>query len=460
MLLSFSVHNYLSFRAGTGFSMVASRERQHAQRVFQHDATGIKLLPVAALLGGNASGKSNFYRAIKFLRRLVLRPPHGVEEQLPVEPFRLDDGGAEVQPCTLEIEILPSETAYRLKVVVGREGVLEECLEEIRGERRIPIFWRRTTTGGDIEWNVEPLQRRCSSGGDQQFIAFKTRDTLRNQLFLAVLRGKNVPVVDEVTSWFSDQLALMVPDSTLKLLEFNLPTNRGLLDFCNEALRSMGTGVFELHPETVSWDDFPVPEDVKDELRKKVTEGQVTFVRSSDGRRFSVTRRQGELFVARLFTHHRTPQGKLVRFELSSESEGTQRLLDLLPAFFELVQPRRPRVFVIDELDRSLHALLARHLLVTYLTRLDSAVRRQLIFTTHDVTLLDQSLLRRDEVWFVERNENGESVLLPLASIDGIRYDKDIRKAYLAGEFGGVPRFGGVLPDVSQPIEGAAKNKS
>lgn len=441
VLLRFSFSNVLSFKDQADFSLVAGRERQHANRVFHHPPTGVKLAPIAALFGENASGKSNFYRAVQTLRRLVLRTPQGPEELIPLDPFRLDGGHSSQVPCRFAIEILPSDTIYRLTIVAARDGYRGEKLEEVRGARSILIYSRERTNGGETIWRTEPLQRRAKTSEDREFIRFKTRDTLKNQLYLTALRGKKVPVVDEVVGWFTEQLALMLPDSTFKLLEFNLPTTVGLRDFCNEALRAAGTGVHEIRPESVDWADFPAPPEVKEEVKKKLSEGQITYVLWPDGRRFSVMRRKGQLEVARLFTHHKAVNGDMVRFELSNESEGTQRLIDLLPAFFEMVRPGRPKVFVIDELDRSLHTLLARHLIRSYLGAMHTSARSQLIFTTHDVNLLDQELLRRDEIWFVERSTTGVSNLVPLSQRETLRYDKDIRRSYLAGKLGGTPTF-------------------
>jgi len=441
MLIRFSVSNFLSFKDPVEFSMTATRERHHSERVFYDDRSGVRLVPVAAIFGANASGKSNFYRSVQFLRRLVLRQPQAPEEQIANEPFKLDDGESATLPARFVIEILPRETHFRLTVAVARDGYVEEQLEEIRGERAILIYSRHRSETGIFIWNTEPLQRRAAMNQDREFIHFKTRDTLPNQMFLTSLRGKNVPVVDEIVGWFSDQLALMLPDSTFKLLEFNLPTTLGLREFCNEALRGAGTGIFEIRPENVAWDDFPAPTEIKEEIKKKLAEGQITYLLWPDGRRFSVMRRNGKLRVARLYTHHKSESGKMVRFELSNESEGTQRLMDLLPAFFEMVRPGRPKVFVIDELDRSLHTLLAHHLIRSYLAAMSTSARSQLIFTTHDVTLLDQDLLRRDEIWLVKKSDDGASTLAPLANVEGLRHDKDIRKSYLMGEFGGTPRL-------------------
>jgi AAA15 family ATPase/GTPase len=138
-------------------------------------------------------------------------------------------------------------------------------------------------------------------------------------------------------------------------------------------------------------------------------------------------------------TFHRASNGKPIRFEISDESAGTQRLIDLLPAFHELLAGDSKKVFIIDELDRSLHTLLTRNLLESYLASRHKESRGQLIFTTHDGLLLDQDLFRRDEFWFIDKDETGASSLTSLSDFKDIRRDKDIRKSYLLGRFGGIP---------------------
>lgn len=440
MLVSFSASNFLSFKDSVEFTTRATKERQHNHRIFVHDE--LKLVPIAAILGANASGKSNFYRALLFLRRLVLHLPQSADELITVESFRLDNGENAALPSRFIIEILPAEVLYRLSLAVSRNGVIEEKLEAVHGDEST-LLYSRINIAHTVSWNVSGLQEKASNDTDRDFIAFKTRDTLGNQLFLGALRGKQLPVIDEITSWFSDQLALMLPEATLHRLGFNLTSRRGLLEFCNDALRTAGTGVHDISPQPVRWEDFPVTSELKEELKKSVGEKQSTFVVTPEGVRFSVTRLQGELHVARIYTHHRSANGELVRFELSRESEGTQRFIDLLPAFFEMVRPGRPKVFIIDELDRSIHTQLARHLVKSYLLSVEPTGRSQLIFTTHDVMLLDQDLLRRDEVWFMEKTPWGASTMQSLAKFGGIRYDRDIRRSYLDGAFGGVPTFGG-----------------
>ena len=123
------------------------------------------------------------------------------------------------------------------------------------------------------------------------------------------------------------------------------------------------------------------------------------------------------------------------------ESDGSQRVIELLPAFLDLATETSDAVYVVDELDRSLHTILTRRLLETHLSSCSAESRRQLLFTTHDVLLLDQNLLRRDEMWVTERDATGASTLISFGEYKDIRYDKDIRKSYLQGRMGGIPRI-------------------
>ena len=126
---------------------------------------------------------------------------------------------------------------------------------------------------------------------------------------------------------------------------------------------------------------------------------------------------------------------------MQQESDGTHRTIDLLPAFLEMADAGSNKVFVIDELDRSMHTLLTRSLLEKYLSGCGPLCRSQLLFTTHDVLLMDQELMRRDEMWVAERDRDGSSTLFSFSEYKDVRNDKDIRKSYLQGRLGGIPRI-------------------
>ena len=164
--------------------------------------------------------------------------------------------------------------------------------------------------------------------------------------------------------------------------------------------------------------------------------------------RFVVTRKGGELIAKKLVTYHPKADGTEAKFEIRQESDGSQRVIDLLPAFLELSAQVSKKVYVIDDLDRGLHTLLTRRLIEFYLKGCSKDTRSQLLISTHDVLLMDQQLLRRDEMWVIERDPTGASNLLSFSEYKDVRYDKDIRKSYLRGRLGGIPRLSASRKDL------------
>jgi AAA15 family ATPase/GTPase len=166
----------------------------------------------------------------------------------------------------------------------------------------------------------------------------------------------------------------------------------------------------------------------------------------------------GEPLLVSLLPLHRAAGGHSVKFEMWEESEGTQRLIHLLSFLFALKKGPE-QVFVVDELDRRLHPLLSRLLIQTILAAEDRGRHNQIIFTTHDTNLLDLDLLRRDEIWFAEKDAGGASHLYSLAEFR-TRADLKIEKGYLNGRFGAIPFIGDVHRlDEAAPEDGAAREQ-
>ena len=447
MLLRLTLANFLSFRDEVAFSMIATREKQHTDRVFADPERDLKVLPIAAVYGANGSGKSNFYRAIEFVRDLVLNSTQSPEEQIPVKPFRLDES-SERQASRFSFEILTGDKEiYRLTIAVTGRAVTEEKLEVV-GASKYRLVYSRNAEASVYTWNFGQLHREGVPAEERDFISFKARDTLPNQLFISALRGRNVRQIESVVTWFRDGLQLMTPNTIFKQLEISLQAVAGLRKYCVEALRKADTGISGLTRREVPLTAVPLPEqfnaDMDQFFRKVIPEGKAMLMSGPDGHRFTLRHEADGLHATRLLTQHRTKSGKDVEFYMAEESDGTQRFVDLLPAFYDLAHSAEGKVFVIDEIDRSLHTELTRNLIDAFLQTLGTASRSQLIFTTHDVMLLDQDMLRRDEIWFTEKDEEGNSDLFGLSDFKGVRADKDIRKSYLLGRFGGMPRILGL----------------
>ncbi|QQG64887.1 AAA family ATPase [Desulfobulbus oligotrophicus] len=446
MIVSFSLENWMSFRNQVTFSMVASRERQHGDRVPKLGKYQTRVLPVAAIYGGNASGKTNFFKALSFAKALVVKGTQP-DSLIPVEPFRLDAKVAD-QPSRFGFELLIDEIIYEFSFAVTRKAVLEEKLVAITSTSEKVLYHRR-----DGKPNFD------DSLAKDQFLQFAFKGTRDNQLFLTNSVSQKVDNFRPVYDWFKDTLELVAPDSRFEPFEQFLDEGHPLYSTMNEMLPQLDTGIAHLGGEEIPFENIPLPEPLKTKLQEDVKEGMtVRLLTEPINERFVVTRKGGELIAKKLVTYHPKADGTEAKFEIRQESDGSQRVIDLLPAFLELSAQVSKKVYVIDEVDRSLHTLLTRRLLEAYLANCSTETRTQLLLTTHDVLLMDQQLLRRDEMWVAERDATGASNLLSFSEYKDVRYDKDIRKSYLQGRLGGIPRIllGGALtnPCLTEESEG------
>jgi len=429
MIVNFSVENWMSFRDQTTFSMVASKERQHGDRLPRAKKYQIRLLPVSAIYGGNASGKTNFFKALNFVRILVVKgtQPDGM---ISVEPFRLDSNFAQ-KPSRFSFELLIKEKIYEFSFAVTRREIVEERLVEILSTSEKMLYNRKD---GKIEFD--------SVLKNDQFLKFAFRGTRDNQLFLTNSVSQKIERFKPLYDWFKNDLVLIAPDSRFEPFEQFFQEGHPLYTTINSSLTQLDTGIAHLGGEEISFEDLTLPEPIKSQIREEVKEGMTVRLLTDPMReRFVVTRKNGELTAKKLVTYHEGMDGKEVKFEMRQESDGSQRIIDLLPAFLEVATPRSAKVYVIDELDRSLHTLLTRQLLEDYLASCSDDTRSQLLFTTHDALLMDQSIFRRDEMWVAERDRQGVSSLRAFSEYKDVRYDKDIRKSYLQGRLGGIPQI-------------------
>ncbi len=435
MLIRFSVENWMSFRDRAAFSMIASRERQHGARVAKIGKYKTRVLPIAAIYGGNASGKTNFFKALSFAKTLVVKGSR-LDSLIPVETFRLDDGET-TRPSRFAFELLIDETIYDFRFAVTKKEVLEEKLVEITSTSEKVLYDRR-----DGNPHFAP-----SLAAD--FLQFAFRGTRDNQLFLTNSVSQKVDDFRPVYDWFKNTLDLIAPDTRFEPFEQFLDEGR-LYTVMSALLPRLDTGIAHLGSEEIPFENIPLPEPLKLEIREEVREGEsIRLSNPSMNDRFVITRKDGELIAKKLVAFHPKSDGTEAKFEMRQESDGSQRIIDLLPAFLDLSEDTSQKVYVIDEVDRSLHSLLIRNLIEAYLSRCSAETRTQLLLTTHDVMLMDQQLLRRDEMWVTERDASGATTLFSFSEYKDIRYDKDIRKSYLQGRMGGIPRvLGGGFADL------------
>jgi AAA15 family ATPase/GTPase len=430
MLVGFTVENWKSFRDPVSFSMIKTRERQHSERIPRLDKYDIGVLPVAAIYGGNASGKTNLFSALRFMKEFVVKQ-RAPEERTGVTPFLLSDE-TRVGLTKFTARILTSDdVVYELSFSLDEKHVDEEELIRVDGKHERVLYQRKAGKKGI------PLDD--SLGLEKPRLKVIFQGTQDNQLFITNSIFQKCDAFRQVYDWFAKTLQLISP--TARYLAPEKYVNDSKMA---QMLQQLDTGIVDLGTKDATIGDLDMPSQAMDLVQKDLVDGKSVALRKNlSGSRFVVSKgAEGGLSVRELVTHHQREGNKATMdFHMSQESDGTQRLMDLLPAFLDISSPSSRRVYVVDELDRSLHTLLTRSLVESYLGCCSVNSRAQFIFTTHDALLMDQRLLRRDEIWVTERKSDGSSDLFSFSDYKDARKDKDIRKSYLQGRLGGVPRI-------------------
>lgn len=446
MIIRFSVENFLSFAERTEFSMIPGKSRvQEHHVVTAEKSRDIPALKTAIVYGANASGKSNLVKALAFSKEYILEGTRTDSEKINYRNFRLDKSFAD-RPSRIEYELKHRGKNYAYGFEFTVNEIREEWLFEINKETEKAVFERKWESGKSV---YEFPGISFKNNEERQFLKFTGDGTRKNQLFLTECKVRNVRDnvsdlgdVFNVLDWFQDSLKIIFPTSRYQGLEFDLTENQDLHKVFHEFLEYFNTGIKGINLDEISLEDIPgLPSDLKQKILSDSSEKMRLFV-TDQSRNFSYAIKRDEaknLRVFKMMTKHAVKDGVGDElFEVSDESDGTQRIMDFIPAIMDLF--RGGNVIIIDEIDRSLHPNLTYDLIDLFLTR-SKGIKSQLIVTTHESSLLSQRLVRKDEIWFVVKNGVGASSLYSLEEFK-VRFDKEIRKDYLLGRFKAVPVFG------------------
>lgn len=445
MLLSFTVKNWMSYQDETTLSMVGSLERQHKGTLAKIPGYRSRwALPVGAVYGGNASGKTALFKAIAALRSLVTKNV-GVDGRLALQPFRLQSHSLD-EPVSFEAVYLFDDIVYRLAVEALRSGVLYESLEVLT-EKGVSCVYER-----EIDGEIRTFTYQKSFFSDPGHVDYAAKSTRDNQLFLESAVSQNIVELEGAYRWFAEVLEPVGVESQSWSFAKAVGTQAGFLEFAGEALSCLDTGIVGLMGEPVPFESLPHDAELDQTIRTLGEDEVITLVidRAAGDYGFEVvtiSNVEGHIEAEKIKALHQGADGAMRAFNLSLESSGTQRLLGLLPMLFDLVGSKGEagsKVYIVDELDRCFHTMLTARLIEDFTATCGAGTRKQLLFTTHDLLLMDQRLMRRDEMFIAQRGADGRSELVGLSEFEGIRFDKDLVRSYLDGRFGGIPMLSGV----------------
>ena len=412
MLLQFNFKNFKSFRDDTSLDLTATKISEYSNHVIS--IGNEKILPIVAIFGANASGKSNVLEAFRYMTTYVASSlNYGGDESrkknksefLNPTPFLFDASSKDAK-SSFEVYFISSEAngakSYNYGFTVNSTGIKEEWLN----------YKSKTSRGG-----YKRIFYRNGSELDLSGIALKSQENLRIAL--------------------EKETLIVSLGSKLKIAKLKLIRDW----FMNNELADFGRPVENFFLSEQLPDDFVESKDVRDKIINyfsafdpSIIGFEVEPIESDDDRKSSKVRIDA--------IHKMIGSEDTATIPLKLESAGTLKMFALYPLLQDVLETGG--VLFVDELNARLHPLLVRTFVITFLNQETNPNHAQLVFTSHDSWQLNSNILRRDEVWFSEKSSDGISTLYSLADFldeDGlkIRKDENYEKNYLLGKYGAIP---------------------
>ncbi|MGN6177915.1 MAG: AAA family ATPase [Mucilaginibacter sp.] len=430
MLIRFVVSNFLSFDEEQEFKMIAGSLKTHKEHVYH--LPKLNVLKAAAIYGANGAGKSNLVKAIEFLSDLI--DSGTLTRSINDKKFKLNPKNKDL-PSTFEVEFFKDKKTYSYGLIINNMTIEEEWLVETDVEKDDKLIFERKLN--KHQKTVITVADKYSKTQKEKYLIELMEESLLKQNELLVSKSENFRIkeIDTLKAWNSN-VSLIFPGSKFMHLVHSLATSEAFKTFSNELLQTFDTGVMGIDTEEIDFDKFiaPMPEEDKGDLLNGLQKDTAALVQSPYGP-VLVSPKDGKYIARKAISRHTDVNGRPINFDLDEESDGTQRLLDFVPAFSNILNYES--VIIVDEIDQSLHPVLLKALITKIMKEKDT--RGQFIFTTHESNLLDLEIFRQDEIWFVEKNNAAGSSNLYSLMVFKPRYDLDIKKGYLKGRFGAIP---------------------
>jgi AAA15 family ATPase/GTPase len=426
MLLSFKIKNFLSFYKETVFDMFPNIKRLTFQHHIYTDME-VPLLKQAAIYGANGSGKSNFIKAISFLREFVTQ--ENFIQPLNIENYIFQLTKEKLQTTSFEIEFLHKNEYYIYNVDISEEKVTEKLSISGLGKSEDSLIFERN--GNTL--NSPDLQNIDSA---KQLLGLRSHSSI-------ISLNKNYPVIinsniNKVYDWFSEQLKVITINSNIPTLIDIMSQQPQLLKFTNKVFENIGIGIKSVEIKKSDFDKWTTnPKNVnflKKVMEKNPQQDNFSVNQLMNNRNILNVQIQKGVRTVQEFVFDQLGQsGYHKEMNILSQSDGTVRLLTLIPAFYEAMSQKK--TVIIDEIDNSIHPNLVFELIRFYANNKSNG---QLIFTTHTTQLLNQQyLVRPDEIWLTEKSE-GNTKMFSLNDFK-LHNTLKIENGYLDGRYGAVP---------------------
>lgn len=446
MIIRFVVKNLFSFKDETEFNLLPARLKRLEHH--KYEKNGVEVLKLSALYGANGSGKSNLIKSISLLQEMLLTGiiPNAIFYQ----KFKLSQSNSS-EPVELAIEFFAKKAIYYYEISVNNGIVMEEYFS--KHEKNIEeslIFHRKNEEGKTSIRFFEKfeIENRILKEVIERDL-LKAHQPIFN--LLNEISNESFSDIKAAYYWFANNLSIIIPETKIRGMEDYLDNENEFKNFANKLMCSFNTGMTNLKVEVKEIDDF-----LKNENHQEIEEMKIELKNNPNKRSivndhltredFLFSNQQGKIVGKKLIFEHKDDINNSVAFNLNEESDGTRRLFEYLPAWYDLATGHS--TFIIDEIERSIHPIIIKELISKFSK--DKKSKGQLIFSTHESNLLDQDILRTDEIWFAEKNNVGATKLYPLSEFKE-HSTIDISKGYLNGRYGGIP-FTGDLQDLNWNI--------
>tara|TARA_B100000315_G_scaffold166331_1_gene154936 strand:- start:475 stop:1836 length:1362 start_codon:yes stop_codon:yes gene_type:complete len=424
MLISFRTGNYRSFKDDQELSFVASPIKNNDSYVLKCPGFKNGILPIAAVYGANASGKSNLIAALKYMIKAIMESYSDWKEgsPLPVHPYL--GGGSSKKPSYFEIEFIFKNVRYQYGFVITKIKFIEEWLYSYPNTKKKVLFERNVGKkstfkfGRDLKGPNNTIGKITGSGS----------------LFLSTASQNNHELLLSISNWFMSNFNFASEEDRelrIRTTSMNIQENGEDIPV-SELLKAADFGISGIRVEKrenkISQEQYA---NISNALRSFGVDNDDKFKFPENGIDFP------EYKV--LFEHSTGNKSRNFILEISEESNGTREYFSLIGSIASTLSTGS--LLIIDEIERSLHPHIANNLVRLFTSKKINTNSAQLMFTTHSANILGAGNLRRDEIWFTEKDQKGASHLYPLTDFKP-RDTENLERGYLQGRFGAIPFLG------------------